>query len=57
VRSVPGVRSSCLLLVEVLSVEGLPSTEDLDLAEALGAALAGLPAGQRYAEGLYYLLR
>ena len=36
------------------SVEGLPSAEDLDRAEALGAALAGLPAGQRRAVELYY---
>ena len=36
------------------SAEGLPSAEDLDLAEALRAALAGLPAGQRRAVELYY---
>src|ERR1700728_3584671 len=31
------------------SAEGLPSAEDLDRAEALGAAVAGLPPGQRRA--------
>jgi hypothetical protein len=36
------------------SVEGLPSAEDLDRAEALGAAVAGLPPGQRRAVELYY---
>jgi RNA polymerase sigma-70 factor, ECF subfamily len=36
------------------SAEGLPSAEDLDRAEALGAAVAGLPPGQRRAVELYY---
>jgi RNA polymerase sigma-70 factor, ECF subfamily len=36
------------------SAEGVPSAEDLDLAEALRAAVAGLPAGQRRAVELYY---
>jgi RNA polymerase sigma-70 factor (ECF subfamily) len=37
-----------------VSAEGLPSAEALDLAEALRAAVAGLPAGQRRAVELYY---
>ncbi len=36
------------------SAQGLPSAEDLDRAEALRAAVAGLPAGQRQAVELYY---
>jgi RNA polymerase sigma-70 factor, ECF subfamily len=36
------------------SALGLPSAEDLDLAQALRAAVAGLPAGQRRAVELYY---
>ncbi|HTT55367.1 MAG TPA: sigma-70 family RNA polymerase sigma factor [Streptosporangiaceae bacterium] len=36
------------------SAHGLPSAEDLDRAEALGAAVAALPAGQRRAVELYY---
>ena len=36
------------------SAVGLPSAEDLDLAQALRAAVAGLPAGQRRAVELYY---
>jgi RNA polymerase sigma-70 factor, ECF subfamily len=36
------------------SAEGLPSAEDLDRAEAVRAAVAGLPAGQRRAVELYY---
>ncbi len=35
------------------SAEGLPSAEDLDLTEALRAAVADLPAGQRQAVELY----
>jgi RNA polymerase sigma-70 factor, ECF subfamily len=36
------------------SAEGVPSAEDLDLAETVRAAVAGLPAGQRRAVELYY---
>jgi RNA polymerase sigma-70 factor, ECF subfamily len=36
------------------SADGLPSAEDLDRAEALRAAVAGLPAGQRRAVEVYY---
>ncbi len=36
------------------SAIGLPSAEDLDLAEAMRAAVAGLPAGQRRAVEMYY---
>jgi RNA polymerase sigma factor (sigma-70 family) len=36
------------------SAEGLPSAEDLDRAEALRAAVADLPDGQRHAVELYY---
>ena len=36
------------------SAQGLPSAEDLDRAEALRAAVAGLPGGQRRAVELYY---
>jgi RNA polymerase sigma-70 factor, ECF subfamily len=36
------------------SAEGVPSAEDLDLAEVLRTAVAGLPAGQRRAVELYY---
>ncbi len=36
------------------SAQGLPSAEDLDLAEAVRAAIAGLPAGQRRAVEMYY---
>lgn len=36
------------------SVQGLPSAEDLDRAEVLRAAVAGLPGGQRRAVELYY---
>ena len=36
------------------SAGGLPSTEDLDRADALRAAVAGLPAGQRRAVTLHY---
>jgi RNA polymerase sigma factor (sigma-70 family) len=36
------------------AAEGLPSAEDLDQAEALRAAVAGLPAGQRRAVTLHY---
>jgi RNA polymerase sigma-70 factor, ECF subfamily len=36
------------------SAGGLPSADDLDRAEALRAALAGLPAGQQRAVALYY---
>ena len=36
------------------SADGLPSAEDLDRAEALRAAVAGLPAGQRRAVTLHY---
>jgi RNA polymerase sigma factor (sigma-70 family) len=36
------------------SAQGLPSAEDLDRAEALRAAIAGLPGGQRRAVELYY---
>ena len=36
------------------SAQGLPSAEDLDRAEALHAAVAGLPGGQRRAVELYY---
>ena len=35
------------------SAQGLPSAEDLDRAEALRAAVAGLPGGQRRAVELY----
>ena len=37
-----------------LSAEGLPSAEDLDRADTLRAAMAGLPAGQRRAIALHY---
>jgi RNA polymerase sigma factor (sigma-70 family) len=37
-----------------ISPEGLPSAEDLDRAEALRAAVADLPAGQRQAVELFY---
>ena len=37
-----------------MSAEGLPSAEDLDRAEALRAAVADLPAGQRQAVELFY---
>ncbi len=36
------------------SAAGLPSAEDLDRADALRAAVAGLPAGQRRAVTLHY---
>jgi RNA polymerase sigma-70 factor (ECF subfamily) len=36
------------------AAEGLPSAEDLDLAEALRDAVAGLPAGQQRAVALHY---
>ncbi len=36
------------------SAQGLPSAEDLDRAEVLRAAVAGLPGGQRRAVELYY---
>ena len=36
------------------AADGLPSAEDLDRAEALRAAVAGLPAGQRRAVTLHY---
>lgn len=36
------------------SADGLPSAEDLDRADALRAAIAGLPAGQRRAVALHY---
>ena len=36
------------------AAEGLPSAEDLDRAEALRSAVAGLPAGQRRAVALHY---
>jgi RNA polymerase sigma factor (sigma-70 family) len=37
-----------------VSAQGLPSADDLDRAEALRAAVADLPAGQRRAVELYY---
>ncbi len=37
-----------------VSAQGLPSADDLDRAEALRAAVAGLPDGQRRAVELYY---
>ena len=37
-----------------VSAAGLPSAEDLDRADALRAAVAGLPAGQRRAVALHY---
>ena len=37
-----------------VAVDGLPSPEDLDRADAVRAAVAGLPAGQRRAVALYY---
>jgi hypothetical protein len=45
-----------MLLAESLHppAHGLPSAEDLDRAEALRPAVAGLPAPQRQAVGLYY---
>jgi RNA polymerase sigma factor (sigma-70 family) len=36
------------------SAHGLPSAEDLDRADALGRAVAGLPPGQRHAVALFY---
>ena len=36
------------------SADGLPSAEDLDRADVLRAAVAGLPAGQRRAVALHY---
>ena len=36
------------------SAHGLPSAEDLDRADALGRAVAGLPPGQRHAVTLFY---
>jgi RNA polymerase sigma-70 factor (ECF subfamily) len=36
------------------SVHGLPSAEDLDRADVLGRAVAGLPPGQRQAVTLFY---
>jgi len=36
------------------SAHGLPSAEDLDRADALGRAVAGLPAGQRHAVTAFY---
>jgi RNA polymerase sigma-70 factor (ECF subfamily) len=36
------------------TVHGLPSADDLDRADALRAAVAGLPAGQRRAVALHY---
>jgi len=36
------------------SADGLPSAEDLDRAQVLRRAVAGLPAGQRQAVALYY---
>ena len=41
-------------LLHPASAGGLPSAEDLDRAQVLGAAVAGLPAGQRRAVELYY---
>jgi RNA polymerase sigma-70 factor, ECF subfamily len=37
-----------------LAARGLPSADDLDRADTLRAAVAGLPAGQRRAVALYY---
>jgi RNA polymerase sigma-70 factor (ECF subfamily) len=36
------------------SAGGLPSAEDMDRADVLGRAVAGLPPGQRQAAGLFY---
>jgi RNA polymerase sigma factor (sigma-70 family) len=36
------------------SADGMPSADDLDRADVLRAAVAGLPAGQRRAVALYY---
>jgi RNA polymerase sigma-70 factor (ECF subfamily) len=36
------------------SAHGLPSAEDMDRADALGRAVAGLPPGQRHAVTLFY---
>jgi RNA polymerase sigma factor (sigma-70 family) len=41
-------------LLHPTSADGLPSAEDLDRADALRAAVAGLPAGQRRAVTLHY---
>lgn len=41
-------------LLHPASAGGVPSAEDLDRAEVLRAAVAGLPAGQRQAVELYY---
>jgi RNA polymerase sigma factor (sigma-70 family) len=43
-------------LLHPASAGGLPSAEDLDRAQVLGAAVAGLPAGQRRAVELYYYI-
>jgi RNA polymerase sigma-70 factor, ECF subfamily len=40
--------------IHPVSAHGLPSADDLDLAEALRGAVAGLPPGQRRAVELYY---
>lgn len=37
-----------------VSADGLPSADDIDRAEALRRAVAGLPAGQRQAVTMYY---
>jgi RNA polymerase sigma factor (sigma-70 family) len=41
-------------LLHPTAAEGMPSADDLDRADVLRAAVAGLPAGQRRAVALYY---
>ena len=41
-------------LLHPASADGLPSADDLDRADALREAIAGLPAGQRRAVALFY---
>jgi RNA polymerase sigma factor (sigma-70 family) len=60
VHRAAGRREPLMLLAEwpeslhPVSAQGLPSADDLDRAEALGAAVANLPDGQRRAVELYY---
>src|SRR4029077_19120227 len=48
------LRADCPEPLHPTSAGGLPSPEDLDRADALRAAVAGLPAGQRRAVTLHY---
>jgi RNA polymerase sigma factor (sigma-70 family) len=53
-RARPALLSDWPERLHPVSPEGLPSAEDLDRAEALRAAVADLPAGQRQAVELFY---